>query len=120
KMSKSDPESAIFMDDSEQDVNLKIKKAFCEPGNIQVNPLLEYVRYIVLPLHGKFEVKRTQENGGDITYTDPDTIEKDFEQQKLHPNDLKPALAKAINKILQPVRDHFKNNPEAAKLAKMV
>ena len=31
KMSKSDPSSAIFMEDSEADVNTKIKKAFCPP-----------------------------------------------------------------------------------------
>jgi tyrosyl-tRNA synthetase len=31
KMSKSDPNSAIFMEDSEGDVNVKIKKAFCPP-----------------------------------------------------------------------------------------
>jgi tyrosyl-tRNA synthetase len=30
-MSKSDPNSAIFMEDSEGDVNVKIKKAFCPP-----------------------------------------------------------------------------------------
>ncbi len=29
KMSKSDPDSAIFMEDSVEDVNRKIKKAFC-------------------------------------------------------------------------------------------
>ena len=31
KMSKSDPESAIFMEDSAEDVKKKIKKAFCPP-----------------------------------------------------------------------------------------
>jgi hypothetical protein len=31
KMSKSDPNSAVFMEDSEGDVNVKIKKAFCPP-----------------------------------------------------------------------------------------
>ena len=31
KMSKSDPNSAIFMEDSEIDVNGKIKKAYCPP-----------------------------------------------------------------------------------------
>jgi hypothetical protein len=34
--------------------------------------------------------------------------------------DLKPALSKALNAILQPVRDHFANNPEAAALLKQV
>lgn len=31
KMSKSDPNSAIFMEDSEQEVTTKIRKAFCPP-----------------------------------------------------------------------------------------
>jgi len=31
KMSKSDPDSAIFMEDSEEDVKRKIKNAFCPP-----------------------------------------------------------------------------------------
>ncbi len=31
KMSKSDPNSAIFMEDSEQEVKTKIKKAYCPP-----------------------------------------------------------------------------------------
>jgi tryptophanyl-tRNA synthetase len=31
KMSKSDPNSAIFMEDSEAEVSAKIKKAFCPP-----------------------------------------------------------------------------------------
>jgi tyrosyl-tRNA synthetase len=31
KMSKSDPNSAVFMEDSEAEVNTKIKKAFCPP-----------------------------------------------------------------------------------------
>jgi hypothetical protein len=32
------------------------------------------------------------------------------------PGDVKPALARHLNQILQPVRDHFTNNPEAKKL----
>lgn len=31
KMSKSDPNSAIFMEDTEQEVNTKIKRAYCPP-----------------------------------------------------------------------------------------
>ena len=32
KMSKSDPDSAIFMEDTVKDVNRKVKKAWCPPG----------------------------------------------------------------------------------------
>ena len=34
KMSKSDPASAIFMEDSAAEVKTKIKKAFCPPGEV--------------------------------------------------------------------------------------
>lgn len=45
---------------------------------------------------------------------------EDYESGALHPGDLKPALSKHINKILQPVRDHFVNDPHAAELLKKV
>lgn len=66
KMSKSDPESAIFMEDSEADVTAKIKKAFCPPGVVENNPCIEYIRFIVLPWFQQFKVLRTPDNGGDM------------------------------------------------------
>ena len=38
KMSKSDPNSAIFMEDSAAEVKTKIKKAFCPPEQVFVFP----------------------------------------------------------------------------------
>ena len=64
-MSKSNPDSAIFMEDSEADVNSKIKKAFCAPGEVEGNPCLAYIRMLVLPWFGRFEVTRREANGGD-------------------------------------------------------
>jgi tyrosyl-tRNA synthetase len=46
-MSKSDPESAIFMEDSETDIKTKIKTAYCPPGVIKGNPCADYVKNIV-------------------------------------------------------------------------
>lgn len=116
KMSKSDPESAIFMEDSEADVNVKLKKAYCPPGIVEGNPCLEYIKYVVIPWCGKFSVTRTEENGGDKDYLAYEEVEADFLAEALHPGDVKPALARHLNQILQPVRDHFQNNPEAKKL----
>jgi len=120
KMSKSDPESAIFMEDSETEVNTKIKKAFCPPKQIAGNPCIEYIQYLVMPKIGKFVLKRKEENGGDKTYVDFMELKKDYEEEKVHPGDLKPSLATALNEILQPVRDHFANDPEAKKLLETV
>ncbi|QDZ19221.1 class I aminoacyl-tRNA synthetase [Chloropicon primus] len=116
KMSKSDPSSAIFMEDSEQEVKTKIKKAFCPPQEVEGNPCLEYVQYVVLPWFGHFEVFRKEENGGNVTYDTFEAIVEDYKSGALHPGDVKPSLATAINTILQPVRDHFKNNSQAKQL----
>jgi len=64
KMSKSDPNSAIFMEDSEADVSVKIKKSYCPPGVVEANPCLEYIQYVILPWFSSFEVTRKEENGG--------------------------------------------------------
>jgi len=120
KMSKSDPNSAIFMEDSEADVNAKIKRAFCPPEEVEGNPCIAYVKHIVLPWFGHFIVNRKPENGGDRTYETIDELEADYASGQLHPGDLKPALAKQLNQILQPVRDHFETNPEAKALLSQI
>jgi tyrosyl-tRNA synthetase len=120
KMSKSDPSSAIFMEDTEQEVNSKIKGAFCPENIVDGNPVLEYLKYIIFPAILTIEVKRTEANGGNKRYDNYDDLEKDFSSGGLHPGDLKPAVSQAINQILKPVRDHFKNNPEAKQILALV
>lgn len=45
-------ESKIDLLDSKEDVKKKLKKAFCEPGNIQNNGVLSFVKYVLFPLRG--------------------------------------------------------------------
>lgn len=71
---------------------------------------------MLFPSLNKLPVKRKQENGGDIVYDNYEALLADFEGGNLHPGDLKPAVATAINALIQPVRDHFKNNEHAKKL----
>ncbi|KAK1860662.1 hypothetical protein I4F81_003250 [Pyropia yezoensis] len=120
KMSKSDPESALWMEDTAADVNSKIKKAFCPEKEVKGNPCLAYVRHLVIPAAGSLTILRKEANGGNVTYSDADVLEAAFAAGDLHPGDLKPALSKAINALLQPVRDHFTNNPKAKALLKQV
>jgi len=54
------------------------------------------------------------------TFTSMGELISDYETGALHPADVKPALAKAINEILQPVRDHFNNNNDAKVLLNTV
>ncbi|OMO65549.1 Aminoacyl-tRNA synthetase, class Ic [Corchorus olitorius] len=120
KMSKSDPTSSIFMEDEEAEVNVKIKKAYCPPQIVQGNPCLEYVKYIIFPWFNEFTVERNESNGGNKVYKNFEELVSDYESGQLHPADLKPALSRALNKILQPVRDHFNNDPKAKDLLKRV
>lgn len=53
-------------------------------------------------------------------YNSYEELETDFKSGYLHPGDLKPAVAKAINKLLQPVRDHFENDPYARNLLETI
>nr|XP_027064614.1 tyrosine--tRNA ligase 1, cytoplasmic isoform X1 [Coffea arabica] len=120
KMSKSDPSSSIYMEDEEAEVNLKIRKAYCPPQIAAGNPCLEYIKYIILPWFNEFKVERSPQNGGDKIYKTFEELAVDYESGELHPGDVKPALAKSLNKILQPVRDHFKNDANARELLRRV
>ena len=62
KMSKSNPDSAIFMEDTESDVNRKIKKAFCPPAKVYneegriINPCMDYLKNIVFGARKLIEI----------------------------------------------------------------
>ncbi|KAI8553430.1 hypothetical protein RHMOL_Rhmol05G0015200 [Rhododendron molle] len=93
KKSKSDPSSSIFMDDKE--------KAYCPPMVVQGNPCLEYIEHIILPWFHEFKVERSADNGGEKTFESFEELIADYESGNLHPADVKAALSKALNKILQ-------------------
>ena len=121
KMSKSDPDNAIFMDDSETDVKRKIKKAYCKPKEVEGNPLLDWTKWILLPILGKFIIPADMKwNTPEKIYYDYYNLEKDFAEEKVHPNDMKKAMVIHINNLLEPIRNHFKTNREAFELLKLV
>ena len=113
KMSKSNPDNTIFMDDSETEVKRKINKAFCEPGNIIKNPILDWIKWLILPITESFTIL-------DTTYVDYNRLEQDYAELKIHPSDLKKKLIAVINGLLQPVREYFIENKVAADLLEKV
>ncbi len=120
KMSKSKPDSAIFMTDSEEDIKKKIGKAYCPEKEIKENPVLEYCRYIIFEKFDRMEIKRPEKFGGNMSLSHYNELEKVFESGELHPMDLKTAVSYHINELVKPVRDHFENNIEARDLLKKV
>ena len=120
KMSKSDPDSAIFMLDSPADVKRKINKAYCPPKEIIENPVLEYCKYIIFELIESFKIERPEKYGGNVEYSKYEDLEKDYATGKLNPPDLKPAVIKYLNELMTPIRDHFENDKNANELYSFV
>jgi tyrosyl-tRNA synthetase len=113
KMSKSSPDNTIFMDDNEDDVKRKIQKAFCELGNIDKNPILDWIKWIIIPINGEFKVS-------DKIYTDFIQLQTDYANKKIHPSEIKKDFIEVINKLLEPIRKHFIDNKTANELLKQV
>jgi tyrosyl-tRNA synthetase len=120
KMSKSRPDSAIFMTDSEQEVQRKIKKAYCPEKQVNENPILEYCKYIIFEKFPSLERKRPEKFGGNLSIASFDELAAIYEKGDLHPMDLKTAVAFYLNELLQPVREHFVNDKQAKELLEKV
>eukprot|EP00922_Rhytidocystis_sp_ex-Travisia-forbesii_P059371 GHVS01088049.1.p1 GENE.GHVS01088049.1~~GHVS01088049.1.p1 ORF type:complete len:436 (+),score=79.30 GHVS01088049.1:134-1309(+) len=118
KMSKSDPDSAIFMEDAEADVNRKIKKAFCPPEVVESNPVIAYAEEMILPRLGSMTIKR--KDADEVTVSSVEELRKLYSSGDIHPGDLKPAVALHINKLIEPVRKHFETDEYAKKLLKEI
>lgn|SRR3989344_3181832 len=109
KMSSSVPGGKIDMLESEEEVNRKIKGSICEEGNSN-NGLMAFMKYVVFIVKEdkgeKLVIKRDKRYGGDLEYDTYEKLEKDFINKKVHPLDLKNAVAKEINELIGKVRDN--------------
>jgi tyrosyl-tRNA synthetase len=120
KMSKSSPDSAIWMDDSEKEIRRKISKAYCPEKQVEENPIMEYCRYMIFERFKSLEVERPAKFGGNLSIGSYDELVKVYSAGKLHPMDLKNAAAARINELVAPVRKHFEKNAKAKKLLSKV
>ncbi|KAG7366368.1 tyrosyl-tRNA synthetase [Nitzschia inconspicua] len=131
KMSKSDPDSAVFMEDSAEDVERKIMNAYCptreeerpddknddseDAGKASLhlvedkvkNPCLDYIKNII------FSPPDVSFTAGGKTYTDFETVRDEFLGGELSEEDLKKGLIDALNTLLEPVRAHFSTDETA-------
>ncbi|EHB04567.1 Tyrosyl-tRNA synthetase, cytoplasmic [Heterocephalus glaber] len=112
----AEKESKIDLLDRKEDVKKKLKKAFCEPGNVENNGVLSFIKHVLFPLKSEFVILRDEKWGGNKTYTAYLDLEKDFANEVVHPGDLKNSVEAALNKLLDPIREKF-NAPALKKLA---
>ncbi|MGQ0535598.1 MAG: tyrosine--tRNA ligase [Methanobacteriota archaeon] len=120
KMSKSNPDSAIFMTDTPDQVAAKVKKAYCPEKQAAENPILEYYRHIIFEKFPTVKIERPPKFGGDLEFASYADLERAFVEGKLHPMDAKNGCAKYVNLLLDPVRKHFESDPTARKLKEQV
>ena len=112
KMSKSKEGSAIFVEDSPEEIRRKMKKAFCPP-EAKGNPVLQIAKHIIFPYYAdKFIVPRDEKWGGDMVFNSYQEMEETYLKGELHPMDLKSAVADELIRILKPVREYVEKNDD--------
>lgn len=106
KMSASDPNTKIDLLEDSESVKKKLNKAEFIEGDADngVMAFLEYFLMIVKKDNKeKFLIERPEKFGGNVEYSDFESIKKDVLSKKLHPMDVKFAVAKEISKILSKI-----------------
>lgn len=107
KMSKSNPNSAIFMDDSHEEVERKVRASWCPEKQVVENPIIEYCKYVLFGNYKSLLLERPKKFGGDVEIKSFDELCSMYTRGEIFPLDLKNMVAKYVNELLEPVRKHF-------------
>ncbi len=116
KMSKSIPDSAIFITDSPEEIQRKLTKAFCPEKEIAFNPVLDWAKSLLFrDKDYSLNISRPAQFGDKVAYSSYAELERDYTSGRLHPMDLKKAVAEDLITLLEPARKHF-NKPAINKM----
>ena len=89
KMSASDEKTKLDMLDFRSTIKKKLASAYCLPGDVTDNSVLDILEKVLFPLlsHiGKhFEIFRREEHGGPIVFETHTQVRDAFEKETLHP-----------------------------------
>lgn len=108
KMSSSAEGSNISVIDSYEKIKKTIGKAYCPEKVAKENPILEISKLIIFPRIKKFEIKRPEKFGGELSFGDYEGLEGAYASGKIHPLDLKNSVAEYLEKIISPIRKRWK------------
>lgn len=109
KMSKSKPNTAVFVHDTKDEIKKKLGGAFCPAKQVESNPALEYCKHLIFRRFDKFKIERPDKFGGDVVFHNYGELEAAFARGEIHPMDLKNATAEYIDKMIEPIRKHFES-----------
>jgi len=119
KMSKSKPQGAIFIHDTEEEIRRKVRKALCPPREVELNPVLELARYIVFRDREEPLEIVNEKTGERMIFSSYAELERAYAEGKVHPLDLKNAIAGELARILEPARKYFLEGPGRRYLEEM-
>jgi tyrosyl-tRNA synthetase len=114
KMSKSDPGSGIAVTADRATILDRVQGAFCPAKEVEGNPIVEAVRFIVLPWEGRLKVDRPAKYGGPLEFTSEPEFLAGWTEGRLHPQDLKAAVAESLDRLVDPARRYLAAHPELA------
>ncbi len=112
KMSKSDPNGALLLHDTLEQVQKKMKKAYLDPED-KHSPVYELAEHVVLPEFGHIQVTPNPKFGEPSTWNDLESFKSAVMDGTLHPFDAKMGVAAGVAAGLSSIAQHFKANPEA-------
>lgn len=118
KMSSSEVNSKIDLLDTAESISGKVRSAFCPEGVVEGNGVLAFIRMVLFAVTTNgFTVDRKPEHGGALHYATYAELEKAYVDKLIHPLDLKASVTKALNNLLEPIREQFRQ-PELVELVK--
>ncbi len=112
KMSKSDPTSGLPIPSDRATIDARIGAAFCPAKEVDGNPIVEVVRWIVFPWEGRFSVDRAPKHGGPVVFASEEEFLAAWRSGGLHPQDVKAAVAAALDRLTGPAQRYFADHPE--------
>lgn len=113
KMSKSKPETCIFLHDGPKLIKKKLKKAHCPAGEIEQNSVLEIARLILFKTKNfSLIISRPEKFGGDIKFDNYQSLSEEFKNNGLHPLDLKMGIAESLSAYLKDARIKFEKKDD--------
>lgn len=99
----------IAIDDTPKEIKNKINKSFCPIGVSEDNPVMEIAHYYIFDTHEKILIERPEKFGGNLELTEEELIQT-YENEDLHPMDLKNTVSKYLIERLAPAREYMENN----------
>ncbi len=112
KMSKSDPSSSVPIPCTPELLAERIHGAFCPAKAVEGNPVVELVEHVIFPWAGTFAVDRAAKHGGPAAFGSSEEFRAAWTSGSLHPQDLKAAVARALEPLLAPTSRFFADHPE--------